>query len=59
METYHIIDDKVASSCPEETFVRNCAAGGGVNVFLSDHMKKVWCEVGFVPVTFELDENDN
>ena len=46
-------------SCPGETFARNCAAGGGVNIFLSDHAKKVWSEVGFVSVTFELGENDN
>ena len=58
MGTYHIIDDKVASSCPEETFVRNCAAGGGVKVFLSVHTKKVWSEVGSVPVTSWRTEED-
>ena len=49
---------KVASSCPGEAVARNCKAGGGIQVFLSDHMKEVWSEVGFVPMTFELDEDD-
>ena len=26
---------------------------------LSDHMKDLWKKVGFVPTTFELDNNDN
>ena len=58
MGTYHIIDVKVASSCQEETFVRNWAAGGGVKVFLSVHTKKVWSEVGSVPVTSWTTEED-
>ena len=49
---------KVAAICPGEAVAKNCAAGGGTRVFLSDHMREVWNEVGFVPVTFELDEDD-
>ena len=49
---------KVALSCPGEAVARNCAAGGGTKIFLSDHMKEVWREVGFVPMTFVLDEDD-
>ena len=37
---------------------RNCAAAGGVQVFLSDQIKKLWADVGFIPTTFELDEAD-
>ena len=49
---------KVARECPGEAVARNCAAGSGVRVFLSDHMKQLWKEVGFVPTTFELEESD-
>ena len=49
---------RVASLCPGEAISRNCAAGGGPRVFLSDHMKELWKEVGFVPNTFELDADD-
>ena len=49
---------KLASECPGEAIARNCALGGGARVFLTDHMKKVWNEIGFVPTSFELEEND-
>ena len=32
---------RVASLCPGEAISRNCAAGGGPMVFLSDHMKEL------------------
>ena len=49
---------KVATLCPGEAVAKNCAAGGGARIFLSDHMKQLWQEVGFVPVNFELDDDD-
>ena len=49
---------KLANECPGEAVARNCAVGGGARVFLSDHMKKLWEEIGFAPTTFELDESD-
>ena len=49
---------KVATLCPGEAVAKNCAAGGGERIFLSDHMKQLWQQVGFVPVTFELDDDD-
>jgi hypothetical protein len=32
--------------------------GGGQRIFLSDHMKDLWLAVEFVPVSFELDDDD-
>jgi hypothetical protein len=49
---------KLDNDCPGEAIAKNCAAGGGDRVFLSDHMKKLWAEVGFVPTLFALDESD-
>ena len=49
---------KSSSDCPGEAIAKNCAAGGGDRVFLSDHMKKLWEQIGFVPTSFELDESD-
>ena len=49
---------KLANECPGEAIARNCAAGGGARVFLSDHMKALWNDIGFVPTSFELDESD-
>ena len=37
---------------------KNCALGGGDRVFLSDHMKQLWSEIGFVPTNVELDDTD-
>ena len=49
---------KTARECPGEAVARNCAVGEGARVFLSDHMKKLWEEIGFVPTTFELDDEE-
>ena len=49
---------KQANECPGNAIARNCSIGGGSHVFLSDHMKKLWGEIGFTPVSFELDETD-
>ena len=49
---------KMASECTGFAIAKNCATGGGKQVFLSEHMKKLWEEIGFVPSTFELDECD-
>ena len=47
-----------AASCPGEAVAKQCIAAGGKKVYLSDHMKELWAEVGFTPVTFKLDETD-
>ena len=49
---------KLASECPGEAIARNCEAGGGARVYLSDHMKKLWETIGFVPASFELNHDD-
>ena len=49
---------KSARDCPGEALAKNCSAAGGERVLLSDHMKKLWSQVGFTPVSFELDEED-
>ena len=47
-----------AKNCPGEAIAKNCAAGGGKQVFLSDHMKILWNEIGFVPTSFSLEEDE-
>ena len=37
---------------------KKCAGNGGARIFLTDHMKELWNIVGFVPVSFELDDED-
>ena len=49
---------KLSSDCPGDAIAKNCAAGNGERVFLSDHMKKLWQEINFVPTSFSLDESD-
>jgi hypothetical protein len=49
---------KLANDCPGEAIAKNCAAGGGERVFLSDHMKKLWSMINFVPTSFSLDDSD-
>ena len=73
MATFHLIDGcvfyrgnrktcgrchKLADDCPGEAIAKNCAAGGGKQVFLLDHMEKLWNDIGFTPSSFSLDEND-
>ena len=47
-----------ASDCPGEAVARNCAQAGGERVFLTTHMKNLWKDIDFTPVTFELDEEE-
>ena len=49
---------KLASDCLGEAVAKNCAAAGGDRVFLSDHMKRLWDEIGFIPTSFALDDSD-
>ena len=49
---------KGANQCPGSGYARDCEAGHGQRVFLSEHMKTLWNEVGFVPTTFELEEEE-
>ena len=43
---------------PWKSYCEECAAGGIDRIFLSDHMRKLWNEIGFVPTSFVLDESD-
>ena len=49
---------RTANECPGEAIAKNCAAGGGTLVPLSEHMKKLWGVIGFVPTSFEMIENE-
>ena len=47
-----------AGDCPGDAIAKNCALGGGPRVLLSEHMKELWKEIGFTPISFELDFSD-
>ena len=49
---------KSAADCSGDAVAKNCALGGGAREFLSDHIKKLWTEIGFAPTSFELDDSD-
>ena len=49
---------RVAADCPGAGLARDCEAGNGARVFLSDHMKRLWDTIGFVPTNFELEDED-
>ena len=49
---------KMASECPGEAVAKNCALGGGARVLLTERMKQLWAEIGFVPTNFELEATD-
>ena len=42
----------------ESTPVLVTAVGGGPRVLLSEHMKELWKEIGFTPISYELDFSD-
>ena len=45
-----------ARDCVGGGLARNCEAGGGERVLLSDHMRKLWQEIGFAPTSFALED---
>ena len=49
---------KMADNCLGKAVAKGCGESGGERVFLSDHMKKLWAEIGFTPTTFELDADE-
>ena len=49
---------KTATDCPGNAIAKDCGANGGGRVMLSEHMKALWTKVGFVPTTFELENDD-
>ena len=49
---------KLAKNCPGGALAKNCTIAGGEKIMLSDHMKWLWNQVGFIPVNFELDDED-
>ena len=47
------------SKCPGQAVAKICQENKGEKVLLSDHMRKLWAEIGFNPTSFELeDEKD-
>ena len=73
MGTYHLIDGnkvrvfyrgnkkscgkchKFMNECPAQDTAKNCPLD---RVLLSDHMKYLWEEISFVPIAFELEEEE-
>ena len=49
---------RLADKCPGKAVAKVCGESGGERVFLSDHMKKLWAEIGFTPTSFELDVDE-
>ena len=49
---------RTATDCPGDAIAKDCGANGGGRVMLSEHMKALWTKVGFVPTTFELENDD-
>ena len=49
---------RLAEDCPGDAIAKNCALGGGPRVLLSEHMKELWKEIGFTPISFEFDVSD-
>ena len=49
---------RLADNCPGKAVAKVCGESGGERVFLSDHMKKLWSEIGFTPTSFELDVDE-
>ena len=49
---------QLAEDCPGDAIAKNCALGGGPRVPLSEHMKVLWREIGFTPISFELEFSD-
>ena len=40
--------------CPGKGIAKDCHTAGGPKVYLNDHMKQLWTEIGFNPSNFEL-----
>ena len=50
---------RTAATCPGDGIARKCEDNGGLVVFLKDHMKTLWDEIGFKPADFTMEkEND-
>ena len=50
---------RTSRSCPGGGIARGCDQAGGARVHLTDHMKRVWEEIGFAPSSFELPSSDD
>ena len=48
---------KTADECLGKSIAKECESNGGDRVMLSQHMKILWSEIGFVPANFELEDN--
>ena len=48
-----------ARSCLGKGMAKDCDLAGGMRVILSDHMKKIWREIGFQPASFTLPTGDD
>ena len=45
------------ADCPGGGISKECDKNGGPRKLLTEHMKKIWSEIGFTPTTFKLPEN--
>ena len=47
-----------ARTCPGRGIARDCDKAGGPRVSLSEHMQRLWADIGFEPTTFALPTGD-
>ena len=47
-----------ARTCPGRGIARDCDKAGGPRVNLSEHMQRLWADIGFEPTTFALPTGD-
>ena len=47
-----------SQNCPGNGFAKDCFSNGGTKVSLEDHMRKIWKQVNFSPMTFSLPEDE-
>ena len=50
---------QIASDCPGEARAKDCEQKNGPKLNLSDHMRSLWNEVGFVPTSFTLTNTED
>ena len=47
------------NKCPGQAVAKACQENKGDKVLLSDHMRKLWAEIGFNPTSFELEDDQD
>ena len=49
---------RAAPACPGDGLARKCEEKGGLVVYLKDHMKTLWDEIGFKPADFTMEKEN-